>query len=48
MFKHQVEAWLKAGIMADSQEDSYETNEARTSQGEVISLLFMNIALHMD
>jgi RNA-directed DNA polymerase len=26
MFKHQIEAWLKAGIIAESEEDSYDTN----------------------
>ena len=46
MFKPQIEAWLKAGIMADSQEDSYDTNEAGTPQGGVIPPLLMNIALH--
>lgn len=46
MFKLQIEAWLKAGIMADSEEDSYEINEAGTPQGGVISPLLMNIALH--
>jgi RNA-directed DNA polymerase len=28
MFKRQIEAWLKAGIMTDSEEYSYEINEA--------------------
>lgn len=46
MFKRQIEAWLKAGIMADSEEDSYDINEAGTPQGGVISPLLMNIALH--
>jgi RNA-directed DNA polymerase len=46
MFKRQIEAWLKAGIMADSPEDSYDINEAGTPQGGVISPLLMNIALH--
>jgi len=46
MFKLQIEAWLEAGIMADSEEDSYEINEAGTPQGGVISPLLMNIALH--
>lgn len=46
MFKRQIEAWLKAGIMADFQEDSYDINEAGTPQGGVISPLLMNIALH--
>lgn len=46
MFKRQIKAWLKAGIMADSEEDSYETNEAGTPQGGVISPLLMNIALY--
>ena len=46
MFKRQIEAWLKAGIIADLEEDSYETNEAKTPQGGVISPLLMNIVLH--
>jgi len=46
MFKRQIEAWLKAGIMTDLQEDSYDINEAGTPQGGVISPLLMNIALH--
>lgn len=46
MFKLQIEAWLEAGIMADSEEDSYEINEAGIPQGGVISPLLMNIALH--
>jgi RNA-directed DNA polymerase len=46
MFKRQIEAWLKAGIMTDSEEYSYEINEAGTPQGGVISPLLMNIALH--
>jgi RNA-directed DNA polymerase len=41
MFKRQIEAWLKAGIMAESEEDSYDINE-----GGVISPLLMNIAFH--
>ena len=46
MFKRQIEAWLKAGIMADSKEDSYDVNEVGTPQGGVISPLLMNITLH--
>ena len=46
IFEQQIEAWLKAGIMADLPQDSYETNEARTPQGGVISPLLMNIVLH--
>ena len=46
IFERQIEAWLKAGIMADLPQDSYETNEAGTPQGGVISPLLMNIALH--
>lgn len=33
MFKRQIKAWLKAGIMADLEEDSYETNEAENFNG---------------
>lgn len=46
MFKRQIEAWLKADIMVDSDEDSYDIKEAGTPQGGVISPLLMNIALH--
>jgi len=46
MFERQIQSWLKAGIMADKPEDSFEANEIGTPQGGVISPLLMNIALH--
>jgi len=46
MFKRQIEAWLKAGIMAESEEENYDINETGTPQGGVISPLLMNIAFH--
>lgn len=46
MFEYQILAWLKAGIMADKPENSFETNEQGTTQGGVILPLLMNIALH--
>lgn len=46
MFKGQITAWLKAGIMHYSDDESSEVNDAGTPQGGVISPLLMNIALH--
>jgi RNA-directed DNA polymerase len=46
MFEQQIQSWLKAGIMADKLEDSFEINNTGTPQGGVISPLLMNIALH--
>lgn len=42
MFKRQIKTWLKAGIIADSKEDSYEINKAGTPQEGVISPLLMD------
>jgi len=45
MFKEQIRAWLRAGIM-DNQKEDREYNTAGTPQGGVISPLLSNIALH--
>ena len=47
MFKQQIKAWLKAGIMENLRvKDEVISNEAGTPQGGVISPLLSNIALH--
>lgn len=46
MFKEQVLAWLKAGIMSPTENDSSEINKMGTPQGGVLSPLLINIALH--
>jgi len=46
MFKHQIQSWLKAGILDPIDKDSSEINNSGTPQGSVLSALLMNIALH--
>ena len=46
MFERQILSWLKAGIITDKPEDSFETNEIETLQEGVVSSLLMNIALN--
>jgi RNA-directed DNA polymerase len=46
MFKHQIQSWLKAGILDPIDKDSSEINNSGTPQRSVLSPLLMNIALH--
>merc|ERR1711933_336441 len=46
MFKHQIQSWLKAGILDLIDKDSSEINNSDTPQGGVLSPLLINIALH--
>ena len=46
MFKAQILAWLKAGILYSTENDSSEINEMGIPQGGVLSPLLLNIALH--
>ena len=43
VYKRLIKQWLKAGVMDNG---TFETTEAGTPQGRVISLLLANIALH--
>jgi len=46
MFEHQIQSWLKAGIIDYVNKDFSEINDSGTPQGGVLSPLLMNIALH--
>jgi len=46
MFKHQIQSWLKVGILDPMDKGSSEINDSGTPQGGVLSPLLMNIALH--
>lgn len=46
MFEKQINAWLKAGILSELENESTYTNLVGTPQGGVISPLLCNIALH--
>lgn len=46
MFRKQIQAWLKAGIMNFHRDTSSGVNPKGTFQGNVIFLLLMNIAFH--
>lgn len=46
MFKNQIKAWLKAGVLSGLENELGEINQLSTPQGSVISPLLCNIALH--
>jgi RNA-directed DNA polymerase len=46
MYRNQIRAWLKAGILDHTEKEAGPPNETGTPQGGIISPLLSNIALH--